>query len=525
MVNIFEFLREWIQDLQPYPSPALANMRRGPEESSDNPLMLQFFTWESRHPEMSWWKHFETEVPTLADLGVTQVWLPPPNKAMRKTGQGYDAYDLWDLGEFDQKGTIATRWGTKEELVHAIMVAKAHGIDVLIDAVLNHKLGADRVETFNAVTVDPNNRLKTSGPVQEIEGWTAFDFTGRAGKYSELKWNFEHFTGVDWDNRTSKNDIYRIVSSKHKGWSQHVDKQFGNYDYLLGIDIDHRHPDVRKDMLAWGTWVLETTGAMGFRLDAIKHMDRRFLLTFLKTARQLPGRENMFAVAEYWSAELSKIKPYIRTFEGLVSFFDVPLHYNFHNASKAGSKYDLRTIFNNTITQIRPSDAVTFVDNHDTQIGQTLESWVYSNFKLQAYALILLRKDGHPCAFYGDLYPNEECYDATVSEGLKALLRARKNSAYGTQRDYPHEKNCIGFVREGDGSHAGCAVLVSNADDADGASSEHNVRMNLGKGSAGKSYCSVFEGRTGNIDVDADGWGVFSCPFGGLEVWVPVPTQ
>ena len=44
-----------------------------------------------------------------------------------------------------------------------------------------------------------------------------------------------------------------------------------------------------------------------------------------------------------------------------VSFFDVPLHYNFHNASKAGSKYDLRTIFNNTVAQVRPGDAVTFV--------------------------------------------------------------------------------------------------------------------------------------------------------------------
>ena len=43
----------------------------------------------------------------------------------------------WDLGEFYQKGTIATRWGTKEELVRAIAAANAHGIDVLIDAVLN----------------------------------------------------------------------------------------------------------------------------------------------------------------------------------------------------------------------------------------------------------------------------------------------------------------------------------------------------------------------------------------------------
>ena len=47
-------------------------------------LQVQFFTWEATHPQMSWWKHFETEVPNLAAMGVTQVWLPPPNKAMRK---------------------------------------------------------------------------------------------------------------------------------------------------------------------------------------------------------------------------------------------------------------------------------------------------------------------------------------------------------------------------------------------------------------------------------------------------------
>ena len=45
-------------------------------------VQIQFFTWESKHPDMSWWKHFESEMATLAELGVTQVWLPPPNKAM-----------------------------------------------------------------------------------------------------------------------------------------------------------------------------------------------------------------------------------------------------------------------------------------------------------------------------------------------------------------------------------------------------------------------------------------------------------
>jgi len=42
---------------------------------------MQFFTWAHLEDGMSWWKHFEMEVPRLAELGFTQVWLPPPNKA------------------------------------------------------------------------------------------------------------------------------------------------------------------------------------------------------------------------------------------------------------------------------------------------------------------------------------------------------------------------------------------------------------------------------------------------------------
>jgi alpha-amylase len=35
---------------------------------------------------------------------------------------------VWDLGEFDQKGKKRTNWGTKEELLSAIKVAKEKGI-------------------------------------------------------------------------------------------------------------------------------------------------------------------------------------------------------------------------------------------------------------------------------------------------------------------------------------------------------------------------------------------------------------
>jgi len=38
----------------------------------------------------------------------------------------------------------------------------------------------------------------------------------------------------------------------------------------VGADVDHDHPEARKDMLDWGSWVLKETGAVGFRFDAVK---------------------------------------------------------------------------------------------------------------------------------------------------------------------------------------------------------------------------------------------------------------
>lgn len=50
------------------------------------------------------------------NLGMTAVWLPPAYKAADGSeGVGYAVYDLFDLGEFDQKGSVRTKYGTKLE--------------------------------------------------------------------------------------------------------------------------------------------------------------------------------------------------------------------------------------------------------------------------------------------------------------------------------------------------------------------------------------------------------------------------
>lgn len=69
------------------------------------------------------------------------------------------------------------------------------------------------------------------------------------------------------------------------------------------------------------------------------------------------------------------------------------------------------------------------------------------------------------CLFYGDLYPNKEGYNANTARNIYLLIEARKKFAYGSTKDYFLDKNCIGFVRKGDASHLGCAVILSNREE------------------------------------------------------------
>ena len=56
-----------------------------------------------------------------------------------------DVYKRQDLGEFDQKGTVRTKYGTRAEYLAAIRMLHLADLQVLPDIVLNHRMGADAV--------------------------------------------------------------------------------------------------------------------------------------------------------------------------------------------------------------------------------------------------------------------------------------------------------------------------------------------------------------------------------------------
>lgn len=333
------------------------------EQTHPNSVLLQGFEWNVP-PDNAHYKRLTSALPSLASIGITALWLPPGCKAASPEGNGYDIYDLYDLGEFEQKGKRATKWGSIEDLLALRDKAAKCGVALYWDAVLNHKAGADRTERCRVVEVDSNDRTKEVSEPYEIEAWLGFDFPGRGDKYSAQKYHWEHFSGTDYNNENGKKAIYKIVG-ENKHWSSTVSKEQGNADYMMFADVDYAHPETQEDVKNWGVWITKKLGLKGFRLDAVQHFSERFTSEWVDQLRKECGND-IFIVGEYWVGDTQELAEWLNKMGKKFSFFDAPLLYNFSKISTS-EKADLRKVFDGSLVQQEPVNAVTVVMNHDTQ--------------------------------------------------------------------------------------------------------------------------------------------------------------
>ncbi|KAK4132133.1 glycoside hydrolase family 13 protein [Trichocladium antarcticum] len=289
-------------------------------------------------------------------------------------------------------------------------------------------------------------------------------------------------------------------------------------------DIDHSHPEVRQELFRWVEWLPQQMKLGGMRLDAIKHLSYRFLRDFVGhiDAHVDP---DWFLVGEYWREDSEFLAKFIEFMHHRISLFDVQLVSNFSRVSmdEAG---DLRRVLDDALCLWKPKNAVTFVVNHDTQAGQSLE--IAPFFIPLAYALILLRANsGLPCVFYADLFgstgqhpqPSPASFVPPTSGGaiLPKMMLARKLWAYGTQHDYFDRPQCVGFTRLGHAAKAGgdgLAVVMTNA------WRYARKAMFVGKHHAGEAWTDLLRWCPGTVVIDDGGWGVFPVGRRSVAVWV-----
>ncbi len=491
-----------------------------------NGVMMQGFQW------YTWgggghWDYLANLADELGKAGITAMWIPPPYKCDDpQNNVGYGPYDLYDLGEYNQKESIRTKYGTRDQLLAAIRSLKKADIQVYIDAVFNHRGGADGTEEMEAIIVDRNDRRVEIPPWRTIRAWTRFDFKGRLStergrKVSIKTYSYRDFDAVDKDDITGwDNTVFKI---KRKQFETRVSQEKGNYDYLMYADHDMDSPEVIEDLRKWGMWILEEAEADGFRIDAVKHIRSFFFKNFLGYVRDQQQKKDreVFAVGEYipqHKDRTDELHQFLMDTAGSMSLFDVPLQTKFNWASTANPRnsFDLGSLGYGTLSSEQPTLAVTFVESHDTQRLQALEQPVEAWFKPWAYAFILLREQGYPCIFIAD-WTGAEYENVKMPSHkwvLQRLLAARKHYAYGPQLDYLDHRNTIGWTRLGDREHPKpMAVLISNS------YTEGWKWMEVGLGNT--PFIDLLEHRSERIFTNMHGWGRFPVNTESCSVWVP----
>ncbi|CAD0087685.1 unnamed protein product [Aureobasidium vineae] len=415
------------------------------EPTPENYTLLQGFEWnvpaDGKH-----YKRLHDAMPSYKHIGISNIWLPPGCKASSPNVSG-----------------VATKWGTKDELLALSSLAKEKGIGLYWDAVLNHKAAADKKEKCHVIEVDSNDREKQISDRKEITAWLGFNFDGRGDKYSKQKYHWYHFGGTDYDAATGKNAIFQI-QGEGKGWSESVDDEGGNADFLMFADLDYSHPEVCEDVTNWGKWIVKEVGLRGFRLDAVQHFSQRFTKEWIEALRQEHG--DLFYVGEFWTGNKQDLIDWVEQMGRKFSLYDSPLLNNFSNISKSEAA-DLRKVFDDTLVQDMPVNAV------------------------------------------GDNPEPPSCGDK-----LADLCLARKLFAYGELNDYWDNPNCIGWVRRGTHDRKnGCAVVMSNTGPGE-------IKMHVGGEHKGEIWTDLLGWEQGEVTIDDEGNGVFKCPGCSVAVWV-----
>ncbi len=122
-------------------------------------VMLQAFYWDVPVDHVNkngtWWDNLKNKSADFKNLGISGIWVPSPAKGNWGIyDMGYGIYDHYDLGNYNQKGTVETRFGSRQELVN--MIAAMHNVsggkpkvEVYADMILNHIYSSDEDEEVN----------------------------------------------------------------------------------------------------------------------------------------------------------------------------------------------------------------------------------------------------------------------------------------------------------------------------------------------------------------------------------------
>ncbi|MBP7558604.1 MAG: T9SS type A sorting domain-containing protein [Chitinophagaceae bacterium] len=229
---------------------------------------------------------------------------------------------------------------------------------------------------------------------------TAVDYVNHSGTGEpNYTWSYTNFHPVD------AADYLGDGGSTEGGYE---DQLVPNTKWF-GMDFNTYDTVVQNRLKTWGTWLTNTIGFDGYRLDFVRGFQEDFVSDWVNNL-PLKGGAQRFIVAEYFTGYKYRLKNWVNTLAGDgadVDVFDFPLKNTLTEMTNGtGASFNMAWL--NHAGMVRDdggnslggTSVVTFLENHDT--GKEHDKWVTQDWKM-GYAYILFA-EGRPCLFYPQYY-------------------------------------------------------------------------------------------------------------------------
>jgi galactose oxidase len=401
-----------------------------------------------------WWDHLAAQARALSLVGFTAVWLPPVLKTASGANPGADGYgpfDDYDIGSRLQKGSLPTRYGSREKLQRCVAILRANGLDVYLDMVEHQRVGD--VTPF------------------------VFRYPGANGTP-----DFGRFP------KNPSNFLPQVPRDPNLGGPVADDFAFGREL----APINAKPPRyVFDNLIAAADWQTRALDAQGYRIDDVKGLSTDFLLPFLNS-KAMAGK---FAVGEFFDGNRVLVNQWIFNPKGMAgrpSAFDFPLKFLLTSMCNNPGRFNMADLDHAGLAGISPMNAVTFVENHDTDLEGAQK--IITN-KMLGYAYILT-SEGYPSVFYKDYSTDPNCYGLKLH--IDNLIWIHEVLAAGEAVQRWKDFDVFAYERMG-GSHL---LVVLNNDPG----SPRTIRVATGFGSN-----VALHDYTGHLaDVVTDGSGAMT---------------
>ena len=376
--------------------------------SSYDGVMLQGFYWDSFKDTR--WVKLQKQAPDFNGY-FSLVWLPQSGKTNGSLSMGYDPYYF-----FNQNSSF----GTADELRSLINTFRSNGIGTIADVVINH---------------------------HQTNGWWSFPRETYGTETYQLQ------TTDIVANDDAHNAGYTTAAQAQRDGITLSSNNDEGEDFSGMRDLDHKSANVQRIVKAYEHFLVNDLGYVGFRYDMVKGFDGSHVGNYNDAAGV------SFSVGECWDNS-GTITNWINATGKRSAAFDFQFKYVVNNAANTGNwgnlgqrnpQGDMPLINNNAYRRY----AVTFVENHDTQ----LRADGSSNGPLQRDTLAanayMLAMPGTPCVFYRhyQAYPDQ----------IKAMIDARKAAGITNTSDYsPYRSTAAYYGCIVNGTKADLLVLVGS---------------------------------------------------------------